>query len=128
MKCLLDTHAFIWLITDDPKLSITARSCILDSHTSLYLSSASVWEIVIKCNIGKLKLSGSPQTLITKQLSENLIEELPISFNHVFHLRQLPEHHKDPFDRMLVAQALAEKLTIITIDPLITRYSVKTIW
>jgi len=128
MKCLLDTHAFIWLITEDPKLSNTARNCILDGRTTLYLSSASTWEIVIKCNIGKLRLPGHPQTFITKQLTANLIEELPITFKHSFHLQQLPDHHKDPFDRMLVAQAIFEKLSIITIDPIIAQYPVKTIW
>jgi PIN domain nuclease of toxin-antitoxin system len=128
MKCLLDTHAFIWLITEDSKLSDTARDCILDSRTSLYLSTASIWEIIIKCNIGKLKLPGNPQEFISKQLLINLIEELAITFDHAFHLLQLPDHHKDPFDRMLVAQALSEKLTIMTIDPIIARYSVRTIW
>jgi len=128
MKCLLDTHAFIWLITEDNKLSSTARNYILDRRTNLYLSSASVWEIIIKCNIGKMKLSGNPQSFITKQLTVNLIEELPITFNHTFHLQNLPDHHKDPFDRMLVAQALSDSLTIITIDQDIARYPVKIIW
>ena len=128
MKCLLDTHAFIWLITEDPKLSSTARKYILDGRTSLYLSSASIWEIVIKCSIGKLKLPGHPQTFIDKQLVANFIEELPITFKHAFHLQQLPGHHKDPFDRMLVAQAIFEKLSIITIDPIIAQYPVKIIW
>ena len=128
MKCLLDTHAFIWLITEDAKLSIAARNCILDSRTNLYLSSASVWEIIIKSSLGKLKLSGNTQSFITRQLAVNLIEELPITFKHAFHLQNLPDHHKDPFDRMLVAQALSEKLPIITIDQEIARYPVKTIW
>lgn len=128
MKCLLDTHAFIWLTTEDPKLSSIARDCILDGRTTLYLSSASIWEIVIKCSIGKLKLPGHPQTFVAKQLATNYIEELPITFKHAFHLQQLPDHHKDPFDRMLVAQAIVEKLSIITIDQLIAQYPVKTIW
>jgi PIN domain nuclease of toxin-antitoxin system len=128
MKCLLDTHTFIWLITEDSKLSSIARNCILDSRTTLYLSSASIWEIVIKCNIGKLRLPGHPQTFITKQLAANFIVELPITFKHAFHLQQLPDYHKDPFDRMLVAQAIFEKLSIITIDPIIAQYPVKTIW
>lgn len=128
MKCLLDTHAFIWLITEDPKLSPAACDCIFDGRTSLYLSSASVWEIVIKCTIGKLRLPGHPQAFISRQLVTNSIEELPITFKHAFHLQQLPDHHKDPFDRMLVAQAISEKLPIITIDPIIAQYPVKTIW
>ena len=128
MKCLLDTHAFIWLITEDPKLSDPARNCILDGRTTLYLSGASIWEIVIKYNIGKLRLPGHPQTFISKQLATNSIEELPITFKHAFNLQHLPDHHKDPFDRMLVAQAIFEKLSIITIDPIIAQYPVKTIW
>jgi PIN domain nuclease of toxin-antitoxin system len=128
MKCLLDTHTFIWLITEDTKLSSTARNCILDGHTTLYLSSASIWEIVIKSGIGKLRLPDHPQTFITKQLTANFIEELPISFKHAFYLQQLPDHHKDPFDRILVAQAICEKLSIVTIDPIIAQYPVKTVW
>jgi len=128
MKCLLDTHAFIWLITDDERLSAKARSTILDSRTTLYLSSASIWEMVIKAGIGKLKLPAHPETFVQKQMATTQIQELPISFKHAFHLQHLPGHHKDPFDRMLVAQALAEKLTILTIDPLIAQYSAKTLW
>ena len=128
MRCLLDTHAFIWLVTDDPRLSGTARKYILDGRTRLYLSSASVWEIIIKCTIGKLTLPGTPEHFISRQLTLNQIEELPITFKHAFHIHQLPDIHKDPFDRMLVAQSVAEKLPIITIDPIISRYDIKTIW
>ena len=128
MKCLLDTHAFIWLVTEDAKLSNTAKDCILNSHTRLYLSSASVWELIIKCNIGKLKLPGTPEHFVSKQLAINQIDELPIVFKHAFHLHQLPDFHKDPFDRMLVAQAISEKMSILTIDPIISKYDVKTIW
>ena len=128
MKCLLDTHAFIWLITDDDRLSVKARGAILDNRTTLYLSSASIWEMVIKSSLGKLKLPDHPESFIQKQLEATQIQELPITFRHAFHLQHLPNHHKDPFDRMLVAQALAEKLTILTIDPLIAQYSAKTFW
>lgn len=128
MKCLLDTHAFIWLITDDGRLSVKAKSAILDSRTTLYLSSASIWEMMIKSSLGKLKLPGHTESFIQKQLEATQIQELPITFKHALHLQNLPNHHKDPFDRMLVAQALAEKLTILTIDPLISQYSAKTHW
>ncbi|GAB7024935.1 type II toxin-antitoxin system VapC family toxin [Geotalea toluenoxydans] len=128
MKCLLDTHAFIWLITDDDRLSAKARKTILDSRTFLYLSSASIWEMVVKAAIGKLKLPVHPEAFVQKQLAAAQIQELPVSFKHAFHLQHLPNHHKDPFDRMLVAQALAEKLTILTIDPLIAQYPAKTLW
>ncbi len=128
MRCLLDTHAFIWLVTEDPKLSEAAKNCILNSRTKLYLSSASVWEMIIKCSIGKLKLSATPEHFITKQLTINQIDELPISFKHTFRLHQLPDFHKDPFDRILVAQAISEKMSILTIDPIISKYNVKTVW
>jgi PIN domain nuclease of toxin-antitoxin system len=116
------------MITDDEKLSSAARKCILDKKSKLYLSSASVWEIVIKTSIGKLTLPDQPQTFISKQLSENLIDELPVTFKHAFHLLQLPYHHKDPFDRMLISQAQTEKLSILTTDSVFTDYDVKTIW
>jgi PIN domain nuclease of toxin-antitoxin system len=128
MKCLLDTHAFIWLSTDDERLSEKARNAILDMRTSLYLSSASIWEMVIKTALGKLKLPDHPETFIRKQLALAQIHELPVTFKHAFSLQQLPTYHKDPFDRMLVAQASVEKLTILTIDPLIAQYTVKTLW
>jgi PIN domain nuclease of toxin-antitoxin system len=128
VKCLLDTHAFIWLITDDGRLSAKVKEAILDNRTTLYLSSASIWEMVIKSSLGKLKLPDHTESFIQKQLGVTQIQELPITFKHAFHLQNLPNHHKDPFDRMLVSQALAEKLTILTIDPLIAQYSAKTLW
>jgi len=128
VKFLLDTHTFLWMIADDDKLSAVARKCILDKKSNLYLSSASVWEIFIKTSIGKLTLPDHPQTFISKQLSENLIDELPVTFKHAFQLHQLPYHHKDPFDRMLISQAQAEKLSILTADSLFASYDVKTIW
>jgi PIN domain nuclease of toxin-antitoxin system len=128
MKLLLDTHAFIWLTTDDDRLSVSARNAMLDSRSTLYLSSASLWEIVIKSAIGKLRLPENTEAFVHKHLKAARITELPITFKHAFHLQHLPDHHKDPFDRMLVAQALTEKLTILTIDPLIAQYSAKTLW
>ena len=128
MKLLLDTHAFIWLTTDDERLSVIARNAILDSRNTLYLSSASLWEIAIKSAIGKLRLPDNAEAFVHKHVKAAQLVELPITFRHTFHLQHLPEHHKDPFDRMLVAQALAEKLTILTIDPLIAQYAAKTLW
>lgn len=128
MKYLLDTHTFLWMIADDEKLSVTAKKCILDKKSKLYLSSASIWEIVIKTSIGKLTLPEHPQTFIKKQLAENMIDELPVTFKHAFQLLQLPYHHKDPFDRMLISQAQSEKLSILTTDSLFAGYDIKTIW
>ena len=82
MRYLLDTHTFLWMITDDEKLSATAKKCILDKKSKLYLSSASIWEIIIKTSIGKLTLPDHPQAFINKQIAENQIDELVINFKH----------------------------------------------
>ncbi len=127
MKYLLDTHTFIWWILDTPKLSDLAKNIISDKENSLFLSSASAWEIVIKSSIGKLSLPESPKEFIRKQLHLNSIKPLNLTFDHTFELIKLPMIHKDPFDRILVAQANSENLTIITDDPLIKQYEVKVL-
>jgi len=128
MKALLDTHAFLWWITDDPRLSARARKIIANGENTLFLSAASGWEIAIKAKLGRLKLPDDPERFIPKQLAVNAFESLPIQMSHVLHVYKLPDHHRDPFDRLLVAQAQLEKLPILTADPLIARYRVKTIW
>ena len=128
MKCLLDTHAFIWLSTDDERLSGKARNAILDIRTSLFLSSASIWEMVIKTALGKLKLPDHPETFIRKQLVLAQIHELPVTFKHAFSLQQLPTYHKDPFDRILICQAIAGGMTILTPDTRISSYPVQVEW
>jgi PIN domain nuclease of toxin-antitoxin system len=127
MKLLLDTHIFLWWILEDPRLPLAASEVIADSDNELYLSSASTWEMVIKSAIGKLSLPASPATFIKDQLILNEITPLPITIEHTFALASLPMLHKDPFDRMLIAQTNYENLTLVTDDPTIKKYHVNVL-
>lgn len=128
MRALLDTHAFLWWIADDSRLSKKAREIIADGHNELFLSAASGWEMAIKARLGKLQLSDPLERFVPEQLIINGIEGLPVQMRHTLHVQTLPDYHRDPFDRLLVAQAQLEGLPILTRDPYIARYQVKTIW
>jgi PIN domain nuclease of toxin-antitoxin system len=125
MRYLLDTHIFLWWVLDNPKLSEPFKKAIAHPDNDLYLSSASTWEMVIKASIGKLSLPSSPETFIRHQLLINEMTPLDISIEHTFALATLPMIHKDPFDRILIAQAIYENLVLMTDDPLIKNYKVK---
>ena len=128
MKYLLDTHIFLWWILNNSKLSKlskSAKKAITNAENDLYLSSASTWEMVIKSTIGKLSLPSPPEILVREQLILNAVIALDISIEHTLALSKLPMLHKDPFDRILIAQSICENLTIITDDPLIKAYEVK---
>jgi PIN domain nuclease of toxin-antitoxin system len=128
MKVLLDTHSFLWWITNDQRLSSHARSIISNGDNELLLSSASGWEIVAKARLGRIHLPGKPEAFIAEQLSFNSIQSLPIYMSHALHVYNLPSHHRDPFDRMIIAQAQVEDLPILTMDPQIAKYEIKVIW
>jgi len=128
MKVLLDTHAFLWWITDSPKLSARAREVIQDSNNELFFSAASGWEIAIKAQLGRLQLPDNLEQFILEQLSLNAILVLPIQLRHALRVYTLPQYHRDPFDRILVAQSQIENLPILTTDTQITPYTVETIW
>lgn len=128
MKALWDTHAFLWWITDDPRLSPRVRAIAGDPQTDLLFSVASGWEIAIKVGIGKLRLPDDPQRYIPDQLARNATDVLPIQLAHALRVFALPDLHTDPFDRILVAQAQVEGLPILTADPQIARYPVEVIW
>ncbi len=128
MRVLLDTHTFLWWISDSPKLSDVAREAIADERTQPIFSVVSGWEITIKAGVGKLEIPGSPGRFLSEQLSRNDVEILPIYLRHALRVYDLPDHHKDPFDRLLVAQAVLEKLPILSADPEISRYPVETVW
>jgi PIN domain nuclease of toxin-antitoxin system len=128
MKALLDTHAFLWWITDDPRLSSRVRELTGDSTNTLFLSAASGWEIAIKAQLGKLQLPDNLERYIADQLSLNGFESLPIQLRHALHVYTLPDLHRDPFDRILVAQSQLEQLPILTVDPQLARYGVDVIW
>lgn len=122
MRLLLDTHVALWAIADSPRLSAQARSLILDAGNSIHVSSASVWEITIKYMLGKgdMPVSGTQAAAWFEAAG---YVELPVCNAHVALLETLPSHHADPFDRLLVAQALAEPLRLITHDETLRRYS-----
>lgn len=128
MRALLDTHAFIWWVTDDTRLSSTARSIIVDPGNVLFLSAASGWEIVIKVRLGKLTLPDVPERYIPSRLEMNRFESLPIQMVHALQVTNLPDLHRDPFDRILIAQSQVEKAPIMTVDSQITQYPVNVIW
>ncbi|MEH2372781.1 type II toxin-antitoxin system VapC family toxin [Nostoc sp.] len=128
MRGLLDTHAFIWWVTNDSKLSANARDVIADSGNILFLSVVSAWEIVIKNKLGKLTLPEPVEQYIPSRLAINRFESLPIQMSHVLQVASLPSIHRDPFDRILIAQSQIDNLPIVTIDQLITQYLVQTIW
>ena len=124
---LLDTHAVIWYIEGDQQLSQNAKSAIESMGSRNYVSIASLWEIAIKINLGKLKLK-TEFNQILKKIEGNSFELLPISFEDTSLISRLPLLHRDPFDRILVAQAVNNKLTILTRDPHVSSYNVGTIW
>lgn len=128
LRVLLDTCTFLWLISDDPKLSDKARSLFESPENEVFLSSVSFWEINVKYQIGKLPLPESPRHYIPKQRKNHGIETLSLSETDISHLQTLPSVHKDPFDRMLVCQAIEGNMSILTPDPIIQDYPVKTEW
>ncbi len=125
---LLDTHAFLWWISDDRRLSDRAREIIGDGRNELYFSVASGWEISIKAGLGRLEVPEDLEPFIVDQLSRNAIQALPIYLRHALHTRKLPDHHRDPFDRILVSQAVLEEMPLLSADPQISRYSVEVVW
>jgi PIN domain nuclease of toxin-antitoxin system len=128
MQLLLDTHAFLWWIGDAAELSKTARNAIGRAENECLLSVASCWEMAIKTSLGKLVLSQPVERFIPEQLAANGFRLLGIDFRHCARVESLPFHHRDPFDRLLVAQALGEKLAIVSRDGTLSKYGVKRIW
>ena len=116
MRVLLDTHAFLWWITDDPKLSLRAGEIIKNMDNEVFVSAASGWELVIKTQLGRLKISENPVDFIWEQIQLNAFQSLAIRMKHALQIFSLPDHHKDPFDRLLVAQAQLEEMPILTAD------------
>jgi PIN domain nuclease of toxin-antitoxin system len=127
MRVLLDTHAFLWAITADARLSPEQHKAYLDESNDLLLSTASLWEMLIKVRIGKLFLPQPAAPYIFRQMDENRIATLPIRPQHLYELELLAPLHSDPFDRMLVAQARAEGIPVMTADPALGQYGVQII-
>ena len=125
MKLLLDTHIFIWWADQPEKLSPDALSALEDEANELLLSVASVWEMQIKIQLGKLKLHLPLKELVKNQQQTNDVTVSPVTLTHVLAVGDLPFHHKDPFDRLLIAQGIHEDLTLVTADSQFSAYSVK---
>lgn len=128
MRVLLDTHAFLWYITDDDQLSERAEAVISDGGNEVLLSVGSLWEITIKHGLGKLALKEPFGELMPRQLAVNDIGTLPIALAHLAVYAGLPLHHRDPFDRLLIAQAQSEELPVVSKDAAFDDYDVEVLW
>jgi PIN domain nuclease of toxin-antitoxin system len=128
MKILLNTCTFLWIVSDAPELTEAGKTVFSDPDNEVYLSSVSVWEILVKYLLSKLSISGSPECFIREQREQHDIDTLPLDEVSALHLPVLPRLHRDPFDRMLVCQAIEHNLTILTPDPMIIQYPIKVIW
>jgi PIN domain nuclease of toxin-antitoxin system len=128
VKLLLDTHTFIWWDSEPERLSTQALAHCQDARHQLFLSVASLWKMAIKQQLGKLRLRLPLGEIVAHQETTNGLLLLPVEAVHVLHLGELPNHHKDPFDRLLVSQALAEGAVLVTVDSAIRQYPVGTIW
>ncbi|OPY04723.1 MAG: PIN domain protein [Syntrophorhabdus sp. PtaB.Bin184] len=128
MRLILDTHAFLWWIVDGPQLSSRVRDVVKNPANELFLSVASAWEIAIKVNLGRLRLPDRPDRFIPGQLMKNAIEPLPVEMSHALYVSRLPAIHRDPFDRIIIAQSILEKMPVVTRDTDIAKYKIKTLW
>lgn len=128
MRCLLDTCTFLWIIAGSRELSPTAASMFTDPTHEILLSAVSVWEISVKHSLGKLPLPTSVDRFVLAQREMHGISVLPLEERAVFHLHKLPALHRDPFDRMLICQAIEHDCVLLTPDPLIVQYPIRTQW
>ena len=126
MKLLLDSHVLIWWMEDT--LPVPVRNACMDEANTLLVSAASAWELQIKQDLGKLKLRASVHTLVSEQAQMNGLELLPIKLEHIWALTDLPHLHGDPFDRILIAQARHEGLTLVSADSVMREYPVEVLW
>jgi PIN domain nuclease of toxin-antitoxin system len=128
MRFLCDTQHFIWTVENQPKLSSTATRILSDNSQLLYLSLVSVWEMVIKVSLGKLTFSKPLSQIVEEEFASNRFLPLEITLRHLKTLHALPLHHRDPFDRLIIAQAIAENLPVISSDAHFDAYPIKRIW
>lgn len=128
MKALLDTHTFLWWVDADRALSLAVREVLASKTNEIYFSTVASWEIAIKVSLGRLVLAGEIEDHIVDQIQINEFRLLPINLSHTCRVSALPFHHRDPFDRLLIAQAQVEDLIILTRDPQFLHYDVQTLW
>lgn len=126
MRILLDTHTFLWAITNESRLSAKVRT--LMASADCWFSVASVWEVIVKVQSGKMSLPRPVGAFLTSELADSGVQILPITLNHVLRVESLDLHHRDPFDRILIAQSIEENLPVLTADPLFKNYPVQLIW
>ena len=127
MNVLVDTHVWIWSLADPNRLSPECRSLLSSSRNVIYLSAASAWELAIKAALGKIELPEPVETYVPTRMARQGITALPITHTHALTVSTLPPHHRDPFDRLLIAQAIVERLPILTADAAFDRYGVEVI-
>ncbi|WP_013334734.1 type II toxin-antitoxin system VapC family toxin [Gloeothece verrucosa] len=127
MNLLLDTHIFLWFVNDEPKLSDPLKDLIEDENNFSYLSVASLWEMSIKYNLGKLTLAPSYQEFVEREVNQSRVILLNIKLEHLKINASLPFHHRDPFDRIIISQAMAENFPLITVDSVFHQYSIMLI-
>lgn len=128
MRILLDTHAFLWLVTDSPLLSPGARDLFLNSDNELLLSAVTGFEIAVKYTLGKLQLAERSADFIDNRIRNNALTPLPITLAHTYGLADLPAIHRDPFDRLLVAQARFEQVPLLSADTILSEYPIERLW
>lgn len=128
MKLLLDTHVWIWWLTDPDRLSRRAHAALVAPDNQLHLSPASTWEMVVKFAAGRLEMDGSAEELLEEAIIASGVRPLPIEHSHALQVAKLPPHHRDPFDRMLIAQAQVERLALVSADRALADYDVEILW
>lgn len=128
MRLLLDTHAFLWFLLDDPRLSAKAKIALEDSANEIEVRPASYWEIAIKISLGKYALPEPFETFMHREIADNNFHILPIEVRHVAVLASLPHHHRDPFDRLLVAQSFSEAIPLVSGDAHLDGYPIQRLW
>lgn len=128
MKFLIDTHTFIWYVTNSSKLSLKAQELINDGNNEVLLSIASIWEMAIKHSVSKLTFELPFELFITRQLAVNNFQLLNVSIDHLVIVANLPLHHRDPFDRLIIAQAIVEQIPVVGTDKVFDSYPIKRLW
>lgn len=128
MKALLDTCTFLWIVAGDPALSKPARDAFCDPVNEVYLSAVSTWEITVKHAMGRLPLPEDPSTCVPRWRRDHGIDALPLDEDSTLHLARLPAMHRDPFDRMLICQAIVGGMVLLTPDQALMQYPVRTLW
>jgi len=128
VRALLDTHTFLWWINDDPRLSARVKRLIADPKSDFLIGYSSLWEAAIKIQKGTLKVPGRSIAFLLQEMEKNAFRLLPLRTEHLLRLEALEPHHRDPFDRMLIAQAIEEDIPLLTKDPHFHHYPIKIIW